>query len=101
MPSLHAVPSALFGLLQTPVAGAHVPAEWHWSLAVHVTGLAPVQVPAWQVSVCVHPLPSLHAVPLAALGLVHVPVATLHVPAVWHWSLAVHVTGLAPVQTPT
>ena len=29
MPSLHALPFALFGLLQTPVAGAHVPAVWH------------------------------------------------------------------------
>jgi len=30
-----------------------------------VTGFAPVQTPAWQVSVCVQALPSLHDVPLA------------------------------------
>ena len=100
MPSLHAVPLAALGLVHAPVATLHVPALWHWSLAVQVTGLAPVHVPAWQTSVWVQALPSVHAVPLAALGLVHVPVATLQVPAEWHWSLAVHVTGLAPVQVP-
>ena len=81
LPSLHAVPFAALGLVHAPVATLHVPALWHWSLAVHVTGLAPAQVPAWQVSVWVQALPSLHAVPFAALGLVHAPVAALHVPA--------------------
>ena len=32
--------------------GWQTPALWHWLLAVQVTGLAPVQVPAWQVSAC-------------------------------------------------
>jgi hypothetical protein len=44
-PSLHAEPSVLLGLLHKPVAGAHVPATWHWSDAAQVTGDAPVQVP--------------------------------------------------------
>ena len=43
LPSLHEVPSATVGLLQTPVAGLHVPATWHWSDAVHVTLPAAVQ----------------------------------------------------------
>jgi len=100
LPSLHAVPLAATGLEHVPVLGLHVPATWHASLALHVTGFAPVQVPPWHVSVCVHALPSLHAVPLAATGLEHAPVLGLHVPATWHESLAVHVTGFAPVHVP-
>ena len=67
---------------------------------MHVTGLVPVHVPAWHVSVCVQALPSLHEIPFGALGFEQVPVAGLHVPATWHWSLAVHVTGLVPVHVP-
>ena len=99
-PSLHAVPFALAGLEHAPVAGLHAPAEWHWSLAVQVTGLDPVHVPDWQVSVCVHRFPSSHAVPFGFTGFEHVPVAVLHVPGRWHWSLAVQVTGLDPVHVP-
>jgi len=57
-------------------------------------------VPAWHVSVCVQALPSLHAVPFGALGFEQVPVAGSQVPAMWHWSLAVHVTGVEPVHVP-
>src|SRR5213079_3263599 len=53
----------LEGLLQTPDAGPQVPAVWHWLAAVHTTGLAPTQAPAWQVSLCVHALASLQLVP--------------------------------------
>ena len=100
LPSLHVVPFVATGLEHAPVLVLHVPAVWHWSLALQVTGLEPVQVPLWQVSVCVHALPSLHVVPFVATGFVHAPVLVLHVPAVWHWSLAVHVTGLEPVHVP-
>jgi hypothetical protein len=100
LPSLHVVPLVALGFEHVPVAGAHVPTTWHWSLAVHVTGLAPVQVPLWHVSVCVHALPSLHVVPLAAAGFEHVPVLGLHVPATWHESLAVQVTAVPPLHTP-
>jgi len=51
---------------------------------VQVTGLAPVQTPVWQVSACVHALPSLHVVPSAFDGFEQVPVDGLQVPAVWH-----------------
>ena len=71
LPSLHAVPSALFGFEHVPVEGSQVPALWHWSSAAHVTGFAPMHVPTWQVSVCVHGLPSLHAVPSALFGFEH------------------------------
>lgn len=100
LPSLHAVPLARAGLEQVPVLGLHAPTPWHWSLAVQLTGFVPVHVPFWQESVRVHPLPSLHAVPLAATGLEHAPVLGLHVPAAWHWSLATHATELAPTHTP-
>jgi len=48
----------------------------------------------------VHALPSLQVVPFEAVGFEHVPVVGLHVPTTWHWSLAVQLTGLEPVQTP-
>ena len=38
--------SALVGFEQTPVAGLHIPAAWHWSLAAQVTGLPPTHAPA-------------------------------------------------------
>jgi hypothetical protein len=52
------------------------------------------------VSVCEQALPSLQPVPSATVGLVHCPEAGLQVPATWHWSDAVQVTGLPPVQVP-
>ena len=51
------------------------------SLAEQVTGLPPVQVPDWQVSVCVQALPSLHAVPFALAGFEQAPVDGSQVPA--------------------
>src|SRR2546428_162542 len=67
---------------------------------VHATGLAPTQMPAWQVSVCVQALLSSQLLPSGRAGLLQAPVAGLHVPAAWHWSEGVHATGLAPTQTP-
>src|SRR5438552_1279872 len=83
-----------------PLAGSHVPATWHWSKAVQTTGLDPTQLPFWQLSLCVQALPSLQLVPLAAVGLEHLPVAGSQVPATWHWSKAVQTTGLDPTQLP-
>jgi len=48
---------------------------------VHVTGFEPVQVPLWQVSVCVHAFPSLHALPSAFAGFEQMPVDVSQVPA--------------------
>jgi hypothetical protein len=98
--SLQKVPSAIAGFEHWPFDGLQVPATWHWSEALQTTGLAPVQVPPWQVSLCVHALPSLQPVPSEAAGFEHWPFAELQVPATWHWSEAVQTTGLAPVQVP-
>jgi hypothetical protein len=98
--SLQPVPFGFCGLLQLPVPGLQVPALWHWSSGVHVTGSAPIQLPDWQVSVCVHKSPSSHDVPLGFCGLLQLPVAGLQLPALWHWSSAVQVTGFEPVQLP-
>ena len=78
-PSLHDTP-LLTGFEQAPVEGSQVPARWHWSSAVQVTWLDPTQAPAWQASVRVQRLPSLHGAPLALTGFEH-PLAGLHVPA--------------------
>jgi hypothetical protein len=83
-PSAHAEPLALSGFEQIPVAGAQIPTSWHWSLAVQVTGFAPTHNPAWQVSVCVHAVPSAQVVPLALAGFEQIPVAGAHVPTSWH-----------------
>src|SRR2546428_7569019 len=60
----------------------------------------PMHVPLVQVSVMVHALPSLHAVPLALAGFEHAPVVGSQVPASWHWSGVGQVTGLEPMQAP-
>jgi hypothetical protein len=74
---------------------------WHWSLARHTTGFAPVQVPPWQVSVCVHALLSSHVVPLSALGFEQMPLVVSQTPTTWHWSLAWQTTGFAPEHAPS
>jgi len=92
LPSVHAVPFVLGGLEHTPVLVLQVPTSWHWSEAVHTTGFEPMQVPFWQVSVCVQALPSVQVVPSVLLGFEHTPVDGSQVPATWHWSSAVQVT---------
>jgi hypothetical protein len=82
--SLQLEPLVMFGLLHVPVPGSQLPAMWHWSRAVQETEFAPVQAPATQVSVCVHRLLSEQSEPSGLAGLEQVPVAGLHVPAMWH-----------------
>src|SRR5438552_715348 len=77
----------------------------HWSggqalWAAQSAAGGPTQAPAAQISVCVHALPSVQGVPSAWAGLVQAPVAGSQVPAVWHWSEAVHTTGFVPTQAP-
>src|SRR5262245_62768499 len=80
--SSQVVPSAAaLGVEQRPVAVSQVPMVWHWS-AVQITGSAPTQAPASQVSVCVQALPSLQALPSAFTGLEQAPVAVSQVPGV-------------------
>src|SRR5205809_6576997 len=83
-PSAQALPSALSGLEQAPLAGSQTPATWHWSSAVQTTGFAPMQTPAWQVSVWVQASPSAQARPAALAGLEQVPLAGSQTPATWH-----------------
>ena len=99
--SLHDVPFAAFGLVQTPVLVLHVPAVWQVAGVGHTTGFEPVQLPLWHVSVCVHALLSEHCVPFAAfVGDEHVPVDGWHVPATLHVAAAGHTTGFDPTQVP-
>jgi hypothetical protein len=81
LPSLHIVPSGALGLLHIPVAASQVPATWHWSDGMHVVLLPPTQAPFWHESIWLQALLSLHAVPSGALGLSHIPVIGLQVPA--------------------
>src|SRR5439155_1720795 len=70
------------------------------SSAAQTTGFDPEHAPVWHVSVRVQALPSLHAVPSAATGLVHAAVLGLQTPATWHWSEAAQITGLDAVPVP-
>jgi hypothetical protein len=47
-------------------------------------GFVPAQTPAWQVSLSVHRLLSLHGAPFGFAGSEQIPVAGLQVPATWH-----------------
>jgi len=53
----------LAGFEHWPVAGSHVPAEWHVSSAAHTTALPPTHTPLWQVSLRVQRLLSSHTGP--------------------------------------
>src|SRR5947207_1932004 len=99
-PSSQAVPSGFAGFEHWPLAGSQVPTWWHWSWAAQTTGFVPVQLPPWQVSVCVQASPSLQAAPSGFAGFEHTPLAGSHVPALWHWSWAAQTTGFVPVQLP-
>src|SRR4051794_25295994 len=82
-PSEQGVKSSFWNTEQLPVSASQ-DGEWHASLG-HTFGF-PVHTPAWQVSVCVHWLKSVHAVPFGFGGLLHKPVTESHVPGAWHWS---------------
>jgi len=96
----HTVVFGAAGFEHWPEVGSHVPATWHWSLAVQTTG-APPQAPPVHWSAVVQALPSLQVVPSGAEGLLHCPVEGVQVPATWHGSLARHVTAETPVSTHT
>ncbi len=64
----------LGGVEHVPLCASQEPASWQASRATQTTGLLPVQVTAWHMSVCVQALLSLHAVPFAAGGATQVPV---------------------------
>jgi hypothetical protein len=80
-PSLHELPFVFGGFEQTPVAGLHVPATWHWSGIGHITKLPPVQTPAWQLDVPLQASLSLHDAPFALGGFEHAPASVPQAPA--------------------
>jgi hypothetical protein len=100
LPSSHALPSGFEGFEHNPLSGSHEPARWHESSAAQITGLSPVQTPAWQVSIWVHALMSSHAVPSALAGLEQAPVDGAHTPATWQPSRGAHTMAFEPRQTP-
>ena len=51
---------------------------------MQATAPAPIQNPAWQLSLGVQALPSLQGVLFGTAGFEHNPVAGLQVPAAWH-----------------
>lgn len=78
LPSPHEVPAAT-GVCETPLDGLQasvVQGLWS-STATWVPG---VQVPAWQVSVWVQALPSVHEEPFDLAGFEQAPVDALQVP---------------------
>src|SRR5438876_136470 len=89
------VPNFVVGLAALTNASASMTAT---AFATHGAG-SPTQLPAAQASPLVQALPSLHAVPLATGGFEQVPAAGSQVPAVWHWSRAVHTTAV-PAHVP-
>jgi hypothetical protein len=100
LPSSHALPSALAGFEHKPVVGSHVPATWHESEAVQMTGFDPTHAPDRQAFVCRHAFVPAHAAPSGLLGFEHLPVIGSHVPARWHGSDALHTTGFDPTHVP-
>lgn len=94
------VPSVAAGFEHAPLDGLQTPATWQVSRAAQVTGLLPVHAPPWHASLRVQALPSLQVVPSAAAGFEQAPLVGSHVPATWHASEAVQVTGLDPVHVP-
>src|SRR5215470_4907962 len=71
-PSLQALPFALAGLEQGPLAGSQTPASWHWSRATQTTGVPLTQLPAWQVSFCEQTSPTEHSAPSPHDALSHI-----------------------------
>ncbi len=69
-------------------------------MSAQVTGSAPSQTPAWQVSVWEHGSVSLQAAPSVFGGSEHRPVEDSHAPTSWHWSKAVQTTAAVPSQIP-
>ncbi len=65
-----------------------------------MTGAAPTQAPAWQVSPVVQVKPSEHGAPSGFAGFEQAPLAGSQVPATWHASSAEQTTAVAPAQTP-
>src|SRR2546425_16004 len=100
LPSSHGAPLGLAGLFFFNDAASPEISALPLPDALPISGLAPTQAPASQVSVCVQALPSSQATPLGLAGLLQMPDAGSQAPAVWHWSATGHTTGVTPTQMP-
>jgi hypothetical protein len=69
---------------QVPVDVLHAPISWQVSLGAQTTIAPPVHTPAWQVSIVVQALPSLHVDPFSFFGFEHCPVWLSQIPTLWH-----------------
>jgi len=101
-PSSQVAPVSGVAVEHNPVEGLQVPAVMQ-TPPVQALGFDPTQAPLWQVSVCVHMLPSLHTVPLATAA--QAPVAELQalhaphaVPVSCQAPLALQSWGWLPLQ---
>src|SRR5262249_20067844 len=72
---------------------------WHWSWAPHTTGFEPLQAPAWQVSVCVHRLPSSQVEPSTLGWATQASAVSSHTPSL-HWSAMAEQSRGDPWQVP-
>jgi hypothetical protein len=96
--SAHEIPFITFVEAQ-PVAGSQVFAV-HSLLSLQLVGAPPAQAPDWQESPDVQASPSLQVEPFGFAGLLHMPVAGLHVPALLQLPAATQITGFAPAHAP-
>ena len=98
-PSSHGVPLVFCGFEQRPVDMLQVPAVWHWSSAMHCTGVPFAHAPAWHDSPFVHGLPSLHGVPFGFAGFTgQDPPEQLA--WMWHWSATGQTVPIPPMHDP-
>jgi len=56
-------PFVTAGLEQVPASGLQVPASWHWSIAVQLTGMPPTHVPLGHVNDPKHKFVALQGIP--------------------------------------
>jgi hypothetical protein len=94
--SAHDVPFGS-GLAVQPKTGSQ-PSVVHGLPSLQVSGVPAVQVPAWQVSLPLHRLPSVHDVPLGREGCWH-PVTGLQLSVV-HALPSLQTRGVPPAQKP-
>jgi hypothetical protein len=73
----------VLGVRTQPLAGAQLSVVQGF-VSAQSSGGPPVQVPPWHASSVVQASPSLQRSPSSRAGFVHIPVAGLHAPAVWH-----------------
>ncbi len=98
-PREQGAPSGLAGLVHPPLAVMQLPATWHSSMGVQVTGSPERQMPFMQVSPVVHGSPLEQGAPSVDWTAWQVPVEGSQV-LVTSQAPGVQTTGLLPTHTP-